>query len=309
MTIRSKEVLRQIIELHTAGRSWKAIAEAVGVSASVPFIWLRASADAERNNQMDSDYWMDWPLNDFDWFHRKIFGASRVARALAVESACVDECINGRPEPVIENGRLVYAIDPELEALGFTGPNAWLYRDGKPVVLTRNVPAPATLRIAILGGLLPGTYSTKREQKVEVTPRSVLVVGDPLPPGSPKPQLRKPSNIPMTPIEKDLRERLAKLDVNRPRPRPEGGKANLGLPPPTGDADDQPTRTSGEIDRRPSPPTPRDPMAKRYELPEGVVPSMPMPSQAPLLDRVGYGSKGNEVMPGGFKISGPRYLK
>jgi hypothetical protein len=283
---RSREVLRQVIELHTAGRSWKTIAEAIGVSASVPFLWLRASADAERNNQIDSDYWMDFPENDFDWFHRKIFGASRVARALAVESACVDECIHGRPEPVIENGRLVYAIDPELEALGFVGRDAWLYKDGRPVVLTRNVAAPATLRIKILEGLLPQTFGRTLDVKSEVAHKTVFVVGDPLPPGSPKPQLPKPSEVPMSALERDLRERLAKIDPNRPRPRPEG-KANLGLPRPTGDPDDKVTRTSGEVDVHPSP-LPLDLMRKR--LAEGVVPSMPVP-KAPLkpLDSSGRG--------------------
>jgi hypothetical protein len=311
MTIRSKEVLRQLLDWHVAGWSWRRCQLALGLRSEASiYHWLQGSVDAEKANITDTDFFLTWPEDDplGDYLHRHLQKA-RARRTMAFESTVIDAAVNGVKEPVLENGKLCYVEDPALLALGLSGPDAWLYEtapDGtrKPVVLTRTIRSPATVTIKLLEGLAPAIYGPKIEHTGSVTHRSVLVVGDKLPAGAPKPrQLPKPDDTEMTELERDLRERLAAVAARagQPRPRPEG-KANLGMPAPTGDPDDRPTRTSGEVDVLPSP-LPKPVYAR--PAPPDHVPGFTQPASKPL-DRAFR--KADDIPEGGASYSSGRVI-
>jgi len=216
MTIRSKDNIRKVLDAIMSGASYKRAMELIGGRVeSTVFDWAAKSIQAEKDGVTDCDFYLEWAGIE-DFFHRHMPRA-RTRRGLLLESVMTDFVMHGGEEIVIENGKVCYALneeyigvtDDEMEALYGIPPTriAWerIKRNdaGMPIALTRKTSAPATLRIAVLQGLLPEVFGNKVEHTIN-SHVPVLVVG-----GAPKPLALPPPGAVESELVRDLRARLA----------------------------------------------------------------------------------------------------
>lgn len=218
----------------------------------------------------------------------------------------VNQAIHGLEEIVRDgNGRIVWQENPATigkdddQLIMECGTADRLLRDaeGNPIPAVRVTQLPATLRQAVLRGLMPAVYG--EHTSIDVNTKSSVVVQHNF--------LRRPSApvqqpealaLPAPNLESDLvRDLRAKLQAGVKNPKPDSPVAILGRA--TGDKPDNVSAFPADV-----PPTPdlrNHPRA--YEVPA------PAPRAAPnfarpeteQIDKPGYGSR-SAPPKGGFKI-------
>jgi hypothetical protein len=93
-----------------------------------------------------------------------------------VEDEYMQRAINGYYEVLHDKGRVIYQVDPALEGLGLTGPDAYLLdEDGRPIPERIKHQDPETM-LAVLRAWRRDVYG--RHEKIDVSVRGgVMVVG------------------------------------------------------------------------------------------------------------------------------------
>jgi len=158
--------------------------------------WLEKSENGTAGDGYDLEY-----AGDMKRFHQHYYD-TRDAAIQMVEDAYVDRAIRGYYEVLSDNGRVVYQIDPELDALGFEGPDAYLRDDeGRPIP-ERILHQDPEVQLQVLRAWRRDKYGAR--EQVDVTVRGgVMVVGARL--KDPK-EIEKMEQQLLAPIEVEFRE-------------------------------------------------------------------------------------------------------
>jgi hypothetical protein len=100
----------------------------VGISYTTLKYWLKRSEKGQPGDGFDLEYGEETKR-----FHLH-FDDVREAAVQMVEDAYFERAIHGYYEVLSDKGRVIYQRDPQLEALGYEGPDAYLLdEDGRPI--------------------------------------------------------------------------------------------------------------------------------------------------------------------------------
>jgi hypothetical protein len=231
-----------------------AASKSLGASATLPYIWIKQAAIAEREGDTSSIYYLEWPVGSesFAFFNRLVSRARDLYKYqfeanFRAEQMPVDEG-GGVVEPLIFNGEIQYEKrDPILQKqyveFGLVDPEDVWERDGpggikgKRKIQYVRRPSPAHSKIHATRSLLGDQgYNDKRELHISGGIAHGVVT---LPPARPqRPALAAPSpsrdgdqpasrdadpsGVTVTPVEPDNRTELDKflahLDTMPPSP-------------------------------------------------------------------------------------------
>jgi hypothetical protein len=317
--------LRTVLDKYVEGATWAVAMAAVGRKEKTAFSWIQKSQHAERLKQLTSPFFLKWNSDDGDdpddkpdWFHVHLKAAGRARRTIIYETVLVNQAIHGIEEIIRDGtGRIVFQEDPAK--IGFDddmltmiyGSTDRLLRDENnlPVPAVRVTQLPATLRQAIIRGLMPGVYGD--HQTVDVNTQSRVIVQHQFlkRPSAPSPrpieQAAEPLALPApepakveSDLVRELRERL-KAGVKNPHPDPK-----LAPVPIMGRATgDKPDNVSGFPTDVPPTPDVRD-HPRAYQVPKPTPAPAPTPNygRPQQIDRPGYGTRGGDVPPGGMRV-------
>ena len=309
---KSPETFVKFLDLIAASPNLTKAAKAIGASAGTPYVWMKASAEAERLGNERSIYRIEWPTGsgETEWFHRLIARARsmyKVQFELAIRQEALPISEGGGVERILTdaNGIVYRKIDPikladMVQFLGHNPADVWERdKDGNRIPEIIREPAPAHAKIHVSRALLP-EYGDHRSLTINGTVQHgvISVPGRPQRPalaapatsdvqnGGGRPQEPEPDD----PNETELSKLLRKLDAMPQTPmvldfkrmaieRAANGPQRRGIrpAPSTSRPDDPPERTG---DGRPA--------AKPYVSPEA------------RSEGIGRGT----VPPGGARISG-----
>lgn len=303
----SADDLRTVLDKYVEGATWAVAMAAVGRKEKTIFNWLQKSKRAEVLKQLDGPFFLRWNSDDgddldepADWFHVHLKAAARARRTIVYETILVNQAVHGIEEIIRDgNGRIVWQENPKTvgkddDQLIMENGNAdRLRRDeaGNPMPAVRVTQLPATLRQAIIRGLMPGVYGD--HATVDIQSKSQVIVQHQF--------LRRPSTpaeaLPPPKIESDLvRDLREKLQAGVKNPKPNGRVEILGRA--TGDAPDKTSTFPTDV-----PPTPRN-HPRSYEVPAPTPappPDFSRPQAGEQINRPGIGSR-SAPPAGGFRV-------
>jgi|SRR5579864_4123959 len=132
--------------------------------------WLMRSREGQPGDGFDLEY------NDVTKRFHEHFADAQDASVQQVEDAYLDRAMRGYFETLHDKGRVVYQVDPDLDRLGLTGPDAYLLDDdGKPIPERIEHQDPEVMR-DVLEKLRRERWG--RKDKLDVSVRGgVIVVG------------------------------------------------------------------------------------------------------------------------------------
>lgn len=226
------ENLRKTLDAGVVTPRWSYVMGLFGASEPLAFWWLQKSAQAERDKDTSSVFYLEYPEGEgvFDYWHRWVL-ICRKRNIATLEAQIRDEALNGVEVPVIENGKVCLKENPEFIGISdddmramhdpLTGESLNLNpvrdrilwnADGTPQVLTRREMMPAALRSRILAGLIPGTFGD--HSTVDIRSQNVVrIIGDVQPAAPPvalpAPEAERPDIV-------ELKERARALALNGP---------------------------------------------------------------------------------------------
>jgi hypothetical protein len=196
MTIRSPQALRQLLDSIMSGLSWKDAMTGIGArSEGAGWTWKHNSKEAEAAGDTSSVFYLDWPAGSKkQWFHI-LCDVARDRRGALLATPLL------RGEFAIIDGKIAFERDD------FGG--IVLDDLGVPVVeRVAIVEPPAKEAVHPRRELAPSSYSDK--------PKSA----SPFPPPMSEIQKELLAKAPMTPLRRDLLDRLADVRANGPKNKP-----------------------------------------------------------------------------------------
>lgn len=327
----TQDELRTVLDAYVGGGTWQVCMAAVGRKEKTAFSWLHKSQRAERLRQLDSPFFLKWNCDDDvaddpdekpDWFHNHMRTAGRGRRTMVYETILINQAIRGVEEIVRDgNGRVVWQLDErfiglsndEVEIMfGIPAAEIDFYRikrdeNKMPLPEVRVNQLPATIRQAVLRGLMPSVYGDHSTLDVKSESRVLVQHQFLRRPSAPSPQaVASPSEplalpAPAQPVKeeseavKKLREQLrASLAGELGPKKPEGKVAIIGV----GEAPDRVSTYPAD-----EPQSLAD-HPRAYEVPKPAPASTPAPNfsrPAERIDRPGLGSRSNPP-PGGMRV-------
>ena len=217
-----RKILDRLIERPSIAQATRAI---LGSNSKILYVWCRNAASDRENGVDDSQYLVrDWPgEGDATWFDKGI-KQTRVMHALNLDSDERDT-LSHSERYVIEGGKIQWEPDPKVAADAISMDEFdWLAEygtrdrsdiwkrdaNGALIPLTVRQEQPAQMRIHALRSLLADLWNPpeRRETDNRHSLTGALVIGA----RKELPQ-REPS-----PLETDLRARLAAIRANPDRP-------------------------------------------------------------------------------------------